>query len=188
MSEDNILFQELNFKNMTVLYDGNKISRSVTTKHYITIVLGALLTVCLIIASAISIEHIVSMEQSFWLNIILTCFVTVSIFILSMIIINLIDKKITPPHYNLINWLRKHKKDDIHLGWFNDQYIIVTNQTIRCEDMTETLKKFLEVDNYTLVDESCDKSKPVFATIDLTNEVPSVHITNHIQFSELQTR
>ena len=109
MSEDNILFQELNFKNMTVLYDGNKISRSVTTKHNITIVLGALLTVCLIIAAAIGISHIVSIELSF-LDFILLAFSTTIILVLSLIIINLIDKKITPPHYNLINWLRKHKK------------------------------------------------------------------------------
>ena len=178
MSEDNILFQELNFKNMTVLYDGNKISRSVTIKHNLTIWLGSLLTLGLIFVTVIGIERFVSIEQYFGVNLILTIFVTISIFILSMIIINLIDKKITPPHSNLINWLRKHKKEDIHLGWFNDQYIVIMNQTGRCERMTQTLKKFLEVDNYTLVDESCDKSKPVFATINLTNEVPSVHITN----------
>lgn len=178
MSEGNILVQELNFQNMTVLYDGNKISRSVTIRHNLTLVLGSLLTFGLIFAVSIGIDHIVSIEQSFWLNFILSGFMTAAILILGLIILQFIDKKIIPPHYNVINWLKKRKQYEILLGWFNDQYIVIMNQTGRCERMTQTLKKFLEVDNYTLVDESCDKSKPVFATINLTNEVPSVHITN----------
>lgn len=184
MSDGNISVQELNFKNMVVLYDGNKISRSVVLKHNLTIVFSALSIVALMFAGVIGIDKIINLEQHPWLNIVLSCFIVVGVFACGLLVAYYIDKKITPPHYNVINWLKKHNKEDVCLGWFNNQYIVLTNETVRCQATTENLKKFLESD-YTIEDFTQDKSKPVFATIDLTDKIPSVCITNHPQYSEM---
>lgn len=183
MSDGNISVQELNFKNMVVLYDGNKISRSVILKHNLIIVFSALSIVALMFAATIGIDKFVSLEQHFWLNIILSCFIAGGVLVCGLLVTYYVDKKITPPHYNVVNWLKKHNKNEVYLGWFNDQYIVLTNETARCQATTENLKKFLESD-YTIEDLTQDKSKPVFATIDLTDEIPSVCIANHPQSSE----
>lgn len=170
--------QELNFKNMTVLFDGSKITESVTRKHNLIIIVSSFSIVMLIFAAVYGILKVIGIEQYLWLSVILSCFAMIIILICGLCVANYIAEKITPPHYNVINWLKKHNKEDVCFGWFDEQYIVMINDTVGCQTLTKSLKKFLESD-YMIEDLVQDKSKPVFATIDLTNNIPSVCVSNY---------
>ena len=74
---------------------------------------SALSIVALMFAGVIGIDKIINLEQHPWLNIVLSCFIVVGVFACGLLVAYYIDKKITPPHYNVINWLKKHKKEDV---------------------------------------------------------------------------
>lgn len=91
------------------------------------------------------------------------------------LLISLLEK-LTPRDYELINYLMRCKPDDIEVGWLNNRYVVhVWNPSKGW--VKKELDNFLDGE-YKCVD-ICDKSKPIFMTIDLTKEIVEVTITNN---------
>ena len=85
-------------------------------------------------------------------------------------------KKISPIHYELISYLMRCEPDDIEVGWWNNRYVICIWKPSKGWVKKE-LDNFLDGE-YKCID-TCDKSKPIFMTIDLTKEDIEVTITNN---------
>ena len=162
---------ELNFKNLTVKYDGEKLSKKEIRKIKTIEAFGILTITGLFLGSIFLIPTLIE-------NFILLMCVSV----ITMIIIlfgggfgftMFLEKKIYPKYYSFVTWLMKYKKNEIEIGWMNDRFLV---RLFAQEWKTKEFGQFIP-ENYHLID-NADKAKPLHMTIDLTTDAIAVIVKN----------
>ena len=166
--------KKLNFKNLTIIYDGEEISKSVIRKINTVEVLGLFLIMVLFFITIVSDYFYIDTENNFVLSIVL------NLVLMSLIIVGGsfglygICKKISPRHYEFVTWLMKYESDEIEIGWLNDRYVV--NMYGKNGWMKKEFGNFID-ENYKLKDKA-DKSKPVHMIIDLVDGDVKVIVEN----------
>lgn len=168
------MIKELNFKNLTIKYDAEQLSKSVirnTTIAEYTIII--LFFVIYFVAMTLNGE-LLGFEKHFVLTIIIGVILSgIFVFGMAFVIVNF-HEKLVPRHYDFITWLTRYKEDEIEIGWLNDRYIV--NMYGQHGWMKKEFGNFIDED-YKLEDKT-DKSKPVHMTINLANGDVEVIVEN----------
>ena len=158
--------EELKFKNLTIKYNNEELSKSTIRKT--TIKEYAIISICLIIYFVgIALNGTLLGFEQHPIPTLIIGFVLSAIFVFGIAyILSYYHEKVAPRHYDFISWLMRYKEDEIEIGWFNDRYIInmysQKNGWIKKE-----FESFIDED-YKLED-NANKSKPIHMTIDFVD-------------------
>lgn len=163
---------ELNFKNLTVKYDGDKFSKSKIRILKAIETLGILALAGFLLSAIVLIPMFLGAEN----KLILSVFIGVTTVLTTFggaIGLAFFLKKLAPRHYEFITWLMRFKKNEIEVGWLNNRYVV---QMFSQDWHMKEFGNFIP-ENYRLNDQS-DKSKPMHMTIDLTKDAIEVVVKN----------
>lgn len=169
--------KELNFKNLTIKYDGDKFSKSVMRKVKTIENIGMFIVILAVFGVAGLNIVLWDLDSHFGLSVLIG-FVTICATMLGGVFgLTEICKRFSPRHYEFVTWLMKCKSNEIEIGWLNGRYgRYVVNMYGQHGWMKKELGDFIYED-YKLEDKS-DKSKPVHMTIDLMNGDVEVVVEN----------
>ena len=168
------MIKELNFKNLTIKYDGDKISKSIMRKVKTVEVLGVFLIIALFFWT-IGIEcFYIDAENNFVLSMVVSIVSMLLILVGGSFGLAEICKKIAPRHYEFVTWLMKYKSNKIEIGWLNDRYVV--NMYGQHGWIKKEFGNFIDED-YKWEDKA-DNSKPVHMIINLTDEDVEVIVEN----------
>lgn len=168
---------ELKFKNLVIRYDDSAISKKIIKKTKAVEIIGLLTVIIALILAFIGLEsYFLDIESNVVLSMLILSITEVSILLGGIYLLVSLLERLTPRHYELISYLMRCKPYEIEVGWLNNRYVVeiwsVSNGWIKKE-----FDEFLHRE-YKCID-ICDKSKPIFMTIDLTKEDVEVTITNN---------
>lgn len=166
--------KELIFKNLTIKYNTEQLSKSAIRKttitEYIITILFFIIYFCVMVLNG----ELLGFEKHFALTIVIGIVLSgIFVFEIAFVLVYF-HEKFTPRHYDFITWLMKYKSDEIEIGWLNDRYVV--NMYGQHGWIKKELGHFINED-YKLEDKA-DKSKPVYMTIDLVNGDVEVIVKN----------
>ena len=166
--------KEIKFKNINIVYNDKEISKKkIFINNFLMyssslLVVILMLTVCFILTETIintAVATIISVISSL---IVLICGIG---------LISLVLKKLSPKHFEFIEWVKKFKYNDFEFGVFNNRYVVQAHFTKGWE--TISLKYFLNPEkSFKLIEDFEDKTKPLQMFIDCTKEETIVTIKN----------
>ena len=168
------MIKELNFKNLTVRYDGEKLSKSTIKKVKIIEGIGIFIFLFVLFGVTGLNTALWDLEHHFGLSILIG-FVSIGTVMFGGVFgFSKICEKFSPRHYEFITWLMKFKSNEIEIGWLNDRYVV--NMYGQHGWMKKEFCHFIDEDYK--IEDRADKSKPVHMIIDLTRENIGVVVEN----------
>ena len=166
--------KELNFKNLTIKYDGESFSKSIMRKVKIIEGIGIFLNVIVLFSVMRFGSIFLDIENHLGLSIIINLLLIGLVVGGGIALLTFICKKVSPRHYEFVTWLMRYKSNEIEIGWLNDRYVV--NMYGQHGWIKREFGNFIDED-YKFEDKA-EKSKPVHMTIDLVNGDVEVVVEN----------
>ena len=168
--------KKIKFNNIEVIYDENDFSKKRIFKtNFVTYAGSFLVVILFIIVTGFLLSQMSEPLNQFW-KILLVISVDVLITCVGIAAVYFAGELISPKHFTFLNWVNRYKSSQLVFGEFDGKYMIKVPYD--GGDRIESLNEFIGWESkFVLQEIEVDKNKPLFLTVDCTNEniVLSVH-------------
>lgn len=166
--------KEIKFKNINIVYNDKEISKKkIFINNFLMYSSSLLVVILMLTVSFILAETVINTAVATLLSLISS----LAVLICGICLISLVLKKLSPKHFEFIDWVRKFKYNDFEFGLFNDRYIVQAHFPKGWE--TLSLKYFLKPEkSFKLIEDFEDKTKSLQIFVDCTKEETIVTVKN----------